>query len=436
MKKVVCIIICLIFVFLMNLPIQAQMNSNPTFSRPEDFMSVDGRPMKPGAGAERFLQKALSRTFKTKIKYSADEFEDETSCRIVARENAKQNLVEKISDDVVEYYNTEVSNKYDLYPLVREEIYYLLFNLLNFETTKDKWKNNQLNLEMEATTNTNDIIQQARVLNTDKPLSNHMMKNRKLAEDAFEEVKRLKKEAVGTGGKTEIQRQYKYEVNRLNATDCFEKGLFAGFSGENQSAIDAFARVIEFNPNFAPAYYYRGVYIFSYKKDPQSALSDFNKAIELDDADARFFESRGICYSKSGNKDLAMRDFKRGIELNPSSASLLSARAAAYEAANQYQNALEDYSKAIEINPEDLRPHYRMGLIFKKQEKYQQCIEALGKAIEINDQIADAFYERALAYAYLKDDKNKEKIIDDFKAAAKLGHSGAQDVLKSINVTW
>ena len=43
---------------------------------------------------------------------------------------------------------------------------------------------------------------------------------------------------------------------------------------------------------------------------------------------------------------------------------------------------------------------------------------------------------RAMAYAYLRNDANKEKIIKDFKSAARLGHDGAQDMLKSINVQW
>ena len=436
MKKLIYTMSSIMLICFIITPVQAQIGSGEPVSRLEEFSSVDGRPMERGAGAKRLPQKALSQTFDTKISYDAGAFEDTSSCEIVAREEAKQNLVEKITDDIVDYYNIEVSVKYNLDPMVREETYGFLFSLVNFETTKEEWKNNQLNLNMGATINANDIIRQIIVLYNDKPLINHMIKNRKAANEAFGEIKNLKKENVAKGDKSKKKAQYKNAVSRLNATEYFEKGLFSGFSGENQSTIDAFSRVIELNPKYAQAYYYRGIYIYSFKKDSQSALLDLNKAIELEDSDASFFESRGICHNKSDNMDLAMKDFNRGIELDPLSASLLSGRAAVYEAMDQYQKALEDYTMAIEIDPENLRSHYRMGLIHKHQKNYQQCIEAFGKAIAINDQFADAFYERAMAYAYLKDDKNKEKVIDDFKAAAKLGHAASQDILKSINVTW
>ena len=75
-------------------------------------------------------------------------------------------------------------------------------------------------------------------------------------------------------------------------------------------------------------------------------------------------------------------------------------------------------------------------MVHKQQKDYNLCIQDFGKVISLNEKFAPAFYERAMAYAYLKDDANKGKVIEDFKSAARLGHNTAQDVLKSLNVEW
>ena len=47
------------------------------------------------------------------------------------------------------------------------------------------------------------------------------------------------------------------------------------------------------------------------------ALTDVNKAIELNANDANAYDTRGTIYVKLGLRDKAAADFRKALELNP-----------------------------------------------------------------------------------------------------------------------
>jgi tetratricopeptide (TPR) repeat protein len=84
--------------------------------------------------------------------------------------------------------------------------------------------------------------------------------------------------------------------------------------GDINSAISDFDRAIELDSENAFAYYKRaGVYLK--KDDCDQAIADFDSAIEIDPEYALAYLFRGICLGEIGWKELAIADLEKAIEL-------------------------------------------------------------------------------------------------------------------------
>jgi tetratricopeptide (TPR) repeat protein len=65
--------------------------------------------------------------------------------------------------------------------------------------------------------------------------------------------------------------------------------------------------------------------------------------------DAEAYVNRGIAYGKNGYE--AISDYNKALELNPSHAMAYVARGAADGSKGQYDQAIFDYNNALEISP-------------------------------------------------------------------------------------
>ena len=81
------------------------------------------------------------------------------------------------------------------------------------------------------------------------------------------------------------------------------------------------------------------------------AISDFNKAIEIDPKHAKAYNNRGNAYNSKGLFDLAISDFNRALEINPKYADAYNNRGYAYNAKGLFDLAISDFNRALDINP-------------------------------------------------------------------------------------
>ncbi len=121
---------------------------------------------------------------------------------------------------------------------------------------------------------------------------------------------------------------------------------------EFDKAITDYNKAIELDPKFALAYNNRGL-IWDDKGDFDKAIADFNKAIELNPKDARFYSNRGVTWRKKGEFDKATADYDKAIELDPKVAGFYSNRGAAWAEKGEFYKAIADYDKAIELDPKN-----------------------------------------------------------------------------------
>jgi tetratricopeptide (TPR) repeat protein len=62
---------------------------------------------------------------------------------------------------------------------------------------------------------------------------------------------------------------------------------------------------------------------------------------------------------------------------------------------------------------------------------YPQATAYFDRAVEVDPRYGDAYYNRGVAYAGLG---NRERATDDIRTAARLGHEGARNFLRSQGI--
>ena len=138
-------------------------------------------------------------------------------------------------------------------------------------------------------------------------------------------------------------------------------GAYLG-QGDADSAIAEFNKAIEIDPNIAEIYYHRGVaYTTKGFLYLDQAISDFNKAIEIYPRYSEAYRNRGLAYGSEYKYDQAISDFNKAIEINPSDAHAYNGRAIVYFRKQEYQKSWEDVYKAEELGYK-VNPDFLEGL--------------------------------------------------------------------------
>jgi tetratricopeptide (TPR) repeat protein len=113
-----------------------------------------------------------------------------------------------------------------------------------------------------------------------------------------------------------------------------------------QEAVHQFDRALSLNPQFADAYLNRGLAERNLNR-PDAALTDFEKALDLDPSLTLAHDELGNLYTARGDTQKALDQFTQSIGSKPTANGLYQ-RGQLYEKLGQHQKAVDDYNKAIE----------------------------------------------------------------------------------------
>lgn len=164
------------------------------------------------------------------------------------------------------------------------------------------------------------------------------------------------------------------------------------------------------------AYNNRGlIYLHEGKND--SALNDFNNAIELKPDYAKAYNNRGTLYMNESKNDEALKDFDKAIEFMPSFEGFHISRGNALKNKNRIDEALMEYDKALSLRPDFAEAFYSRGIIFMSQGKNSQAIEEYGKAIGLNPNYIEAYLNRGNSF---RDNKQFDNALKDYEKAIRL----------------
>ncbi|MBW4626958.1 MAG: tetratricopeptide repeat protein [Brasilonema octagenarum HA4186-MV1] len=181
-------------------------------------------------------------------------------------------------------------------------------------------------------------------------------------------------------------------------------------------------QAIKLDPNYAQAYYSRGVFYFS-KKDYDRAIADFNKAIQLDPHYAQAYNNRGIYYANQKDYDRAIADFNQAIKLDPNYTQAYNNRGNSYAHQQDYDRAIADFNQAIKLDPKYTQAYNNRGIYYANQQDYDRAIADFNQAIKLDPNDAQAYYNRGNSYF---EQKGYDRAIADYNQAIKLDPNYAQ----------
>ena len=161
------------------------------------------------------------------------------------------------------------------------------------------------------------------------------------------------------------------------------------------------------------AYNNRGL-IYLHEGKIDTALNDFNKAIELKPDYAKAYNNRGTLYINQNKHDEALKDFDKAIEFMPAAEAFHLGRGNALKNKNRIDEALMEYDKAISLKPDFVEAFYSRGNLFMSQGKYSQAIEEYTKAIALNPNNIESYLNRGNSF---RDNKQFDAALKDYEKA-------------------
>ncbi len=151
--------------------------------------------------------------------------------------------------------------------------------------------------------------------------------------------------------------------------------------GELQSALEDYNQAIEANPENSEAYNNRGNAYF-FLNQPEEAIKNYNQAIKLNPELSRAYYNRGFAYQRQGKTELAVKDFNKTLSLNPDYLPAYLNRAVVRSILGDNQGAIEDYNEVIKKDPNLPQVYFNRAASYSElgdQEKAMKDLEKAGQ---------------------------------------------------------
>jgi len=162
------------------------------------------------------------------------------------------------------------------------------------------------------------------------------------------------------------------------------------------------------------------------KKMYKNAEEIFYDILKINPNFSEAYSGVGVVHGKLGNIDLAITDFDKAIELDSLNAKAFADRGYAYYLTNNYKKAEKDYNMALKININDESTRFNLGVLYDQQKKYDLALQNFSEAIKIEPKYALAYFYRGIT---LLKTNNKNDACNDLNTSLQLGYKNAQAYL-------
>jgi tetratricopeptide (TPR) repeat protein len=198
----------------------------------------------------------------------------------------------------------------------------------------------------------------------------------------------------------------------------------AGVIGACTSAIDS-GRLT--NAALSDAFTFRG-WAYRVNNQPERALKDLSRAIQLDSFNAWSFVQRGLTFVQITEYDRALQDYDQALRIQPDYAWAFAVRGDVYYSLSNYERAIADYNQAI-VNESGsgnealgltalIEVRFDRGRALARSGDFDQAIRDFDACIAHDPRWNEALRERGLAYTYMR---QHERAFRDFDQAVKGG---------------
>ena len=190
-------------------------------------------------------------------------------------------------------------------------------------------------------------------------------------------------------------------LDPMNGQGYLNIGLANKEEKDFNSALTYFDKAIEVEPNFAEAWCAKGS-ILNELKRYEEALTYFDKAIELDPNNAEAFNNKGFALNELNRYEDALKYFDKAIELDPNNAEAWCNKGASLMHQNQTKEALINFNRAIEIEPGFDKAWSNKGAALIEIGKTNEALDCLENAISLKPQNVHALNNKGICLNKLK----------------------------------
>ncbi len=206
-------------------------------------------------------------------------------------------------------------------------------------------------------------------------------------------------------------------IKKLNGDPqlTLEKGRVQLLLGDTISAFNTIDGVVRSDSSIANAWGGRAM-LNMITSSPDSAISDYNKAISLQSDNFGYYINRGnLLYNKKKYRE-AIADYNKAIELSPNNIQALYNRSLLMTEIADYNKALTDLNKLIKRNANMDEAIYQRATIYHTMGNHTDAIADLTQIISKYPNFAPAYMLRAKSYNALRHikarDKDMQRVMD------------------------
>lgn len=170
--------------------------------------------------------------------------------------------------------------------------------------------------------------------------------------------------------------------------------------------INLYNEIEEIDEKFKDLYLMRGYIYLTDKNDPDKAILDFSRLIQLDDQNSGAYRGRGWALTEKKDFQNAIQDLNHAVQLidaNPTSTNYT--RYTAYHTRGycwfrkgDFAEAIRDFDQAIKLYALAAESFYYLGRIYLAQNDLKNALEAADKAIQYKNNFKIAYELRVEIY--------------------------------------
>ena len=220
------------------------------------------------------------------------------------------------------------------------------------------------------------------------------------------------------------------------------------FLGEHEQAIEAYNKALNtpipegFNSNSRYAYVrsHIGNVYFDEKKYVE-AISEYNRAIQVDSTHDFLYSEIGKAYANLGQKEQAIQHCKMDIEKHPDDHTAYKALGDVYSILKEHKLAVDSYNKSLTMLENrktfpKIKAIYKpdlyigLGYSYERLNDTRQAIDAYKSAIKENNEKPYPYYALARIYLYQGD---KQAAMELYQILKKLDNALSIELLDEIH---
>jgi tetratricopeptide (TPR) repeat protein len=195
-------------------------------------------------------------------------------------------------------------------------------------------------------------------------------------------------------------------------------------------AVAHFTAALASDPKDVHALTARGVAHAS-QNEPDKALADFDRAIELDaGATLAYYHRANLAYGRA-QYDKALEDYNTVIRNDPRFDWAYHVRGWIYYRKQDYDKALADYESAIRLVPTETVFYRDRGNVALARKEYDEALADYTRSIELDPKYPVPWLQRGRTWAAKKE---YAKALADYEGAVRVAPKGASSALYHTNL--